>query len=141
MVDIPYGYSRQEPNGTSLVNHADAIVVIAIIERLLKEEVIEPNMFKVLCYYKCQVRLINRLIREKADWEDSVKKAIVITAVDSFQVKAGQIVILDTVVAWDILLSHVEKPKTQKRARDTRGKEPATEEPDDSSDDDYGQES
>lgn len=111
MVDVPYGCSRLEPNGTSLVNYANAIVVINIIDRLLTWEAITPKMFKVLCYYKGQVRLINRFIREKADWEDSVKKAIVVTTIESFQGKEGQIVILDTVVARDILPSQVAKGK------------------------------
>ena len=132
VVDIPYGCSRQEPNGTSLVNYANATVVIIIIERLLKEKAIKPSMFKVLCYYEGQVRLINRMIREDLESDENVKKAIVVTTVDSFRGKEGQIVILDTVVARDLLLSYVGKPA---------GKKPATETPNDSSDDDSGQES
>lgn len=141
MVDIPYGCSRQEPNGTSLVNHANALVAIEIIQQLLMIDAIKPNMFKVLCYYKGQVRLISRLIREKPDWDEAVKKAIVVTTVDSFQGKEGQIVILDMVIARDVLLSHAETPKTRKRVGEAKGKKPATEELEDSSDDDYGQES
>ena len=130
VVDIPYGCSRQEPNGTSLVNYANATVVIIIIERLLKEKAIKPSMFKVLCYYEGQVRLINRMIREDLESDENVKKAIVVTTVDSFRGKEGHIVILDTVVARDLLLSCVGKPA---------GKKPATETPNDSSDDDSGQ--
>ena len=144
VVDIPYGCSRLEPNGTSLVNYANALVVINIIDRLLTYNAIKPKMFKVLCYYKGQVRLISRLILENADWEYSVRKAIVVTTVDSFQGKEGQIVILDTVIAQDILLSPVKKHQ-KKRAGDAKGKKPANDnadaESDDGSDEDRGDES
>ncbi len=140
VVDVPYGCSRQEPHGTSLVNHANAIVVIDIIKRLLTVEGIEPKMFKVLCYYKGQLRLINRLIGEVMEWNESVKKAILVTTVDSFQGKEGQIVILDTVIARETLLANVQKLH-KKRAGDAKGKKPANEnanaESDDSSDEDH----
>ena len=85
VVDVPYGCSRPEPHGTFLVNHANAIVVVDIIKALLAVEGIEAKMFKVLCYYKGQLRSINRLISEVMEWDESVKKAIVIMTVDFFQ--------------------------------------------------------
>ena len=137
LVDIPYGCSRQEPNGTSLVNYANALVVIRTIKALLRFECIVPKMFKVLCYYRGQLRLINRLIREDMEWDGDVKKALVVTTVDSFQGKEGQIVILDTVIARDMLLANVQQREKQRKGQ----QQIKNDQPEDSSDDDHGDES
>lgn len=141
LVDIPYGCSRQEPNGTSLVDHANALVVIKTIQALLHYECIVPKMLKVLCYYKGQLRLINRLVREEERWDESVKKAIVVTTVDSFQGKEGQIVILDTVIAREMLLANVQQREKKRAGTGKSQQQPKADQPEDSSDDDHGDES
>ncbi|KAL9071325.1 MAG: hypothetical protein Q9161_004341 [Pseudevernia consocians] len=98
--NVSQGCSQVELNGTSLVNHTNADVIIRMIERFLKTEVIMAAMIKVLTYYQGQRRLLKALIAEK-DWSQAIKDAIEISTVDAFQGREAQIVIVDTVAAKD----------------------------------------
>ena len=56
--DVPNGCSRVELHGILLVNHANADVIISMIERLLKAGTITAHIIKILTYYTGQLCLI-----------------------------------------------------------------------------------
>ena len=98
--NVSHGCSRVELNGTSLVNWANANVIIRMIERFLKTGKIMAAMIKVLTYYQGQRRLLKALIAGM-DWSQAIKDAIEVCTVDAFQGREAQIVIVDTVAAKD----------------------------------------
>ena len=102
VTNVPNGCSRVELNGTSLVNHANADVVIKMIDRFIKGAVIKASGIKVLSYYQGQRRLIRKKIDEMP-WPQAIKEAIEVSTVDAFQGREASVVIVDTVAAKDKL--------------------------------------
>lgn len=78
-----------EVNGTSLVNHANAGVVVDMIDRLILTKVVKAGMIKVLTYYQGQRRLMRQLL-DSRPWDRDLKDAIEISTVDSFQGRERQ---------------------------------------------------
>ena len=103
LTNVPNGCSRVEHNGTSLVNHANADVILNMIARFLAEGTIKAKMIKVLSYYQGQRRLIRKKIQAMSKWNQEIKNAIEVATVDTFQGKEARVVILDTVAAKDKL--------------------------------------
>ena len=100
--NVPNGCSRVEVHGTSLVNHANVDAIINLIERLLKTGTVKAGMIKVLTYYQGQRRLLLSKISQ-TNWPPAIKKAIVVSTVDSFQGREARVVIVDIVAAKDKL--------------------------------------
>ena len=100
ITDVPNGCSRVELNGMSLVNHANADVIVQIIVRLLKGGVITANMITILSYYQGQRRLLWRQI-QKTDWSQADKDAIDLSTMDAYLGNQAKIVIVDMVAAKD----------------------------------------
>lgn len=103
LTNVPNGFSRVEHNGTSLVNHANADVILRMIGRFLKEGTIKASMIKVLPYYQGQRRLIRKKIQAMTSWSQAIKDAIEVATVDTFQGKGARVVIVDAVAAKDKL--------------------------------------
>ena len=102
VIDVPNGCSRVELNGNSLVNHANADVILEMIETLMGTKKIGPSDIKVLCYYQGQRRLLRQKISDTT-WPKLIKSAIEISTVDAYQGRESRIVIVDTVAAKDNL--------------------------------------
>ena len=101
LTNVPNGCSRVEHNGTSLVNHANADVILNMIARFLAEGTIKAKMNKVLSYYQGQRRLIRKKIQAMSKWNQEIKNAIEVATVDTFQGKEARVVIVDIVAAKD----------------------------------------
>ena len=98
--DVPNGTSRVELNATSLVNHANADVIVGMIGQFLQEGTITARMIKILTYYQGQRRLLRRKIVEQ-DWKQEDKDAIEILTVDACQSRESRVIIVDMVAAKD----------------------------------------
>lgn len=104
VTNVAHGCLRVELNGTSLVNYANADVIIKMIDRLITKssDIIQASMIKILINYHGQRRLLLRRI-EETTWPREVKDAIEISTVDAFQGRESSIIIVDTVAAKDYL--------------------------------------
>ena len=102
VTNVARGCSRVEVNGTSLVNHANADVIMDLIDRLLRTIVVKAAMIKILTYYQGQRRLLRRLINSRP-WPRAIKDAIEIATVDSFNGRESAVVIVDLVAAKERL--------------------------------------
>lgn len=109
VINAPYGVSRLEYNDTSIVNHANAHVVVQAIANMLTEVDLKPARIKVLTYYQGQARLTRRLI-EAREWSQvhveniQIKLALVVSTVDAFQGKEDDVIIVDFVTARNVLV-------------------------------------
>ena len=116
VINVAYGVSRLELNGTSMVNHANAEAMMKAISNLLTEKRhIRPGHIKLLTYYQGQARLIRRLIWEKqwsADLEENkaIRAALVVSTVDAFQGKEDDIIMVDFVAAREVLFEGYKGP-------------------------------
>ena len=134
MINVKHGVSRIEVNGTSLVNHANADRIIALIKEMLDVGVQAPEI-KILSYYQGQ----RRLLRSKIDgttWSQDVKDAVEVHTVDSFQGKESSVVILDMVAARDNLTLKGKRgmPRAQPARSQQEDEEDEVDEVDDSMD-------
>ena len=111
LANIANGCSRVEVHGTSLVNHANADVIITLIERLIKTRTVKAGMIKVLTYYQGQRRLLLSKISQ-TNRPPAIKKAIVVSTVDSFQGRESRVIIVDIVAAKD-KLSNLRRPQQE----------------------------
>ncbi|KAL9071318.1 MAG: hypothetical protein Q9161_004334 [Pseudevernia consocians] len=102
LLDVKNGASRIEVNGTSLVNYANADRIVVLLRDMIAS-LIQPEEIKILSYYQGQRKLLRQKISE-TDWAQSVKDAIQIHTVDSFQGKESSIIIVDIVSARDPLM-------------------------------------
>lgn len=102
LIDVKHGVSRIEVNGTSLVNHANADRIVALVTEMLDVGVQAPEI-KILSYYQGQRRLLRRKIDETS-WRKEIKDAIEVHTVDAFQGKESSVVIVDVVAARDNLM-------------------------------------
>ncbi len=108
VLDVANGCSRVELNGTSLVNHANADVIIGIIDALILTGEVKASMIKVLTYYQGQRRLLKRKIAEQK-WPKAIKDAIGISTVDAYQGNETRVIIVDFVAAKDRLTGPAEQ--------------------------------
>ena len=122
LLDVRYGVSRPEVNGTSLVNHANADRIIALLKDMLASA-IEPGEINILSYYQGQRKLLRQKISETI-WPQSVKDALQVHTVDSYQGKESSVIIVDMVCARDPLMFNAMKSNR-----------PVQEQPDDDKDD------
>ena len=122
VMDVANGCSRVEINGTSLVNHANATVIIDTIDRLIRTEGITAAMIKILCYYQGQRPLLRQMI-DKQPWTDRIKAAIEISTVDAFQGRESQIVIVDMVAARDRMMHKPTEEETPDDLEDREGED------------------
>ena len=122
VVNVHNGCSRVEHNGTALVNHANADVIIRILETLLETKVIEPSMIEVLCYYQGQRRLLKTKINETS-WSKKQKEGIEIASVDAFRGREARVVIVDTVSAKDSLKAQTKRELRAEEELDEGGEE------------------
>ena len=61
---VPHGCSRVELNGTSLVNYANADVIVQIFDRSLKGGLIKADMITNLSYNQGQRRFLREQIHK-----------------------------------------------------------------------------
>ena len=116
--DVPNGCSRVELNGTSLVNHANADVIVGMIGQFLEEGAIKASMIKILAYYQGQRRLIRRKIVEQG-WKQDDKDAIEILTVDACQSRESRVIIVDMVAAKDKIRAVTMKDDSPDDEEDT----------------------
>lgn len=107
-VDVPYGASRTEQNGSSQHNHANAGAISDCIRDLLIEGV-RGDQISILALYKGQTLTLQNKIhyalgpeaeQGHRDWVAEVKK-VTIGTVDSFRGRESDIILVDTVTATD----------------------------------------
>lgn len=122
VTNVPNGCSQVELNGTSLVNHANADVIIRMIDRFLNSGTIKASMIKILSYYQGQRRFIRSKINDMT-WPKVVKDAIEISTVDAFQGREARIVIVDTVAAKDKYKDPTAKEESAAEDDEDRGGE------------------
>ena len=112
-LNVPYGASRIENNGVSLVNYANANAIMNLVKQMIDEDGITPELINIITYYKGQLRLLKRKIQGFAWSEDGSRSkeiavALEVSTVDAFQGKESEIVIVDTVVARDAYLGKTQ---------------------------------
>ena len=125
VVDVPKGCSLVEQNGTSLVNHANADIVVDIVENMITTCVVSPSDLKIISYYQGQRRLIRKKINQKP-WSKEVKDNIdiEISTVDAFQSRECRVVIVDTVAAKDSMqIQQTNEPGEEPDDEDDTGGE------------------
>ena len=115
LINAKHGVSRVEHNGTSLVNHANADILLEMIRCFLTEghkgpetEKIEASMIQILTYQKGQNRLVVEKIQSSI-LTDEDNQTIEVSFVDSFEGKESRIVFVGTVAAIDRLAEDITK--------------------------------
>ncbi len=109
VINVKYGTSRIEKNGTSLVNFANAHAVIAVIDRMLQQK-IDPARIKILAYYNGQMRLIQKMLKDidpesEENFTAEAEAAIEVSSVGSFQGRESDVFIVELVAAKDPVLA------------------------------------
>ena len=82
LIDVRNEISRIEANGTSLVNHANADRILALVRDMLRRGT-KPEEIRILSYYQGQRRLIMDRI-DNSNFTDEQKGRIQVHTVDSF---------------------------------------------------------
>ncbi|KAF6220856.1 hypothetical protein HO133_002536 [Letharia lupina] len=122
VTNVANGCSRVELNGTSLVNYANADVIVGMIDRFLMSGTIKASMIKILTYYQGQRRLLRKKISDMR-WPKAIKDAIEISTVDAFQGREARVVIVDVVAAKDKYKDPTTKEESAAEDEEDRGGE------------------
>ncbi|KAI4190034.1 MAG: hypothetical protein L6R41_001053 [Letrouitia leprolyta] len=97
LLDVVKGCARVEPQGTSLVNYANADAIVDLVDNYIKAG-IPPERIVILSMYKAQIKLLALKITRLPDGR---LKYAVISTTDAFQGRESEVVILDIVIAKD----------------------------------------